>query len=303
MTAGATGRSPRLRLHATRRPSTEAGTTGSRASGGAATDFGSRPSRPASAPSSRAASSTLRAIGPNTDSDAHGSDCASAAGMRPGEGRSPTTPQNDDGLRMLDARSDPSANGSIPLATATAAPPLLPPGVKVASCGFNVAPNTRLNVFEPAANSGVFVLPMMTAPARRRRSARMPSASGTWSAKIVDPYVVRIPAVSSMSLTAIGRPWSGPSASPRATASSAARAWARAPSSSSVTIAFRRGLTSAIRARCVSSTSVADSEPSAIPAASRRALLTRSPRPRRSARPATAATRPQTPRTDRRPAR
>ena len=201
--------------------------------------------------------------------------------MRPGEGRSPTTPQNDAGLRMLDARSDPSANGSIPVATATAAPPLLPPGVSDASCGLSVAPNTRLNVFDPAANSGVLVLPMMIAPARRSRSASMPSASGMWSAKIVDPYVVRIPAVSSMSLTAIGSPCSGPSTSPRATASSAARACARAPSASSVTIAFSRGLTSAIRARCCSITSAADCEPSAIPAASRRALVTRSlPRPR-----------------------
>ena len=168
-------------------PVEAAGTTGSSASAGASTDSGSRASRPASAPSSSAASSTVRAIGPTTASEAHGSDWSSAAGIRPGDGRSPTTLQNDAGLRMLDARSDPSANGSIPVATAAAAPPLLPPAVRVRSYGLRVAPNTRLNVCEPAPNSGVLVLPITIAPARRRRSTSRLSASGTCSAKIVEP--------------------------------------------------------------------------------------------------------------------
>ena len=53
----------------------------------------------------------------------------------------------------------PSAIGTMPHASATAAPPLLPPQVFVRSYGLRVAPNTVLNVCEPAPNSGVFVLP------------------------------------------------------------------------------------------------------------------------------------------------
>jgi hypothetical protein len=52
-------------------------------------------------------------------------------------------------------------------ARAVAAPPLLPPHVFVRSYGFRVAPNTALNVWDPAPNSGVFVLPTVIAPAAR----------------------------------------------------------------------------------------------------------------------------------------
>ena len=41
-----------------------------------------------------------------------------------------------------------------------------------------VAPKTSLNVCEPAPNSGVLVLPMITAPAARRRSTIRLSAVG-----------------------------------------------------------------------------------------------------------------------------
>jgi hypothetical protein len=58
----------------------------------------------------------------------------------------------------------------MPQASATAAPPLLPPQVLLVSYGFSVAPNTGLNVCEPAPNSGTLVLPMVIAPARWMRS-------------------------------------------------------------------------------------------------------------------------------------
>ena len=61
----------------------------------------------------------------------------------------------------------------MPLATATAAPPEEPPQVFDRSYGLRVAPNTLLNVCEPAPNSGVLVLPMRIAPAAFRRSAMM----------------------------------------------------------------------------------------------------------------------------------
>ena len=61
--------------------------------------------------------------------------------------------------------SEPSAIGSMLVASATAAPPLLPPQVLPRSYGFSVAPNTGLKVCDPAPNSGVFVLPTTIAPA------------------------------------------------------------------------------------------------------------------------------------------
>ena len=167
-------------------------------------------------------------------------------------------------MRTLAPRSDPSANGSIPAATAAAAPPLDPPGVRDRSHGLRVAPKTALNVCDPAPNSGVLVLPITIAPAARSRSTSSESASGTCEANSGDPYVVRIPAVSSRSLTAIGSPCSTPRGSP-ASASSAARS---APSASSVTIAFTRGLTASIRARCASITSRTENSRARMPAAS-----------------------------------
>ena len=48
-------------------------------------------------------------------------------GTRPGVGRNPTTLQKLPGLRSDEPRSEPSANGNMPLATAAAAPPEDPP--------------------------------------------------------------------------------------------------------------------------------------------------------------------------------
>jgi len=75
----------------------------------------------------------------------------------------------------------PSAIGTMPHASATAAPPLEPPHVFVGSYGLSVRPKTSLNVCEPAPNSGVFVLPRVIAPAARSRSTRSASCSGTLS--------------------------------------------------------------------------------------------------------------------------
>ena len=55
-------------------------------------------------------------------------------------------------------------------------------------------------------NSGVFVLPRTTNPAARVRATCARSKSGTLSAKGLLENVVRIPAVVSRSLSAIGTP-------------------------------------------------------------------------------------------------
>ena len=73
-------------------------------------------------------------------------------------------------------------------------------------------------------NSGTLVLPSITAPAPKTRSATAEFLSGTLFSYTTDPMVVRTPAVICVSLMGTGRPWRAPSLSPRITASSAARA-------------------------------------------------------------------------------
>ncbi len=75
-----------------------------------------------------AASCTVRAIGPTTESGNH-AEKPGQFGTRPVEGRMPTTLQKLAGLRSDPPRSEPSAIGVMPQAKATAAPPLLPPQV------------------------------------------------------------------------------------------------------------------------------------------------------------------------------
>ncbi len=230
---------------------------GANALPGSPSAVGTRGSGPAITDSSSARSPTVRAIGPDVEVVSQWFSFGQV-GTRPRLGRNPTTPQNDAGLRRLPPMSDPSASGTIPDASAEAAPPLEPPAERLGSTGFRVVPKTRLNVCEPAANSGTFVLPISTAPACRIRSTTRSSVVATWSAKRGEPYVVRHPAAAWVSFTANGSPCSGPTGWPRARCSSAAAAPDRARSSSRETIAFSSGLRSAIRARCSSSSSRAE---------------------------------------------
>ena len=83
--------------------------------------------------------------------------------------------------------SEPSASGTMPEASAHAAPPLDPPADRLGSTGLRVTPKTVLKVCDPAANSGTLVLPTNTAPAARIRSTSRSSWSATASAKIGEP--------------------------------------------------------------------------------------------------------------------
>ena len=67
----------------------------------------------------------------------------------------------------------------MPVATATASPPLEPPELRRRSCGFDVRPKTRFAVSHQSANSGVFVFPSRTAPAAFARETTVASRSGT----------------------------------------------------------------------------------------------------------------------------
>src|SRR5262245_56521189 len=140
-------------------------------------EIGDLASGPAITESRNATSRTVRASGPSTGSVFQAS-ITGCDGTRPGEGRKPTTLQKLAGFLSDPPKSLPSASGTIPQAKATAAPPLLPPQVLVRSYGLSVAPNTSLNVCEPAPNSEVLVLPMMIAPAAFSLSTKRVSSVG-----------------------------------------------------------------------------------------------------------------------------
>ena len=103
-------------------------------------------------------------------------------GVRHAAGRRAQPDEVAERGRVADARAEVRAVGERhhPGATAAAAPPLEPPGVFDRSDGLRVTPKTALNVCEPAPNSGVFVLPMISAPAARSAppSASRPSGRG-----------------------------------------------------------------------------------------------------------------------------
>jgi hypothetical protein len=74
----------------------------------------------------------LRAIGPPTEVSSHAL-VVGQVGTRPTLGRSPTTLQKDAGLRSEPPMSLPSASGTMPLASAAAAPPLDPPAERLSA--------------------------------------------------------------------------------------------------------------------------------------------------------------------------
>src|SRR5690349_15208827 len=164
--SGSNGRPPRSLNHATRTPLNERASGARKREGSSSIVSGSPGSGPAIVLRNSATSATVRAIGPLVDNGDH---VPSSCGTRPGDGRNPTTLFQAAGLRSDPPVSLPSAIGTIPVVSDAAAPPLLPPTVFTRLYGLCVAPKTGLNVFEPAPNSGVFVLPSVIAPAARIR--------------------------------------------------------------------------------------------------------------------------------------
>ena len=114
----------------------------------------------------------------------------------PSVGLCPTTPQQAAGMRIEPAPSVPSASGPTPAAIAAAAPPEEPPQVRVVSQGLSVVPKLGPSVRPLLPNSGSRVLPTRMAPAARSWVIRVSSRTGTLSAKMAEPSVVRMPAVS-----------------------------------------------------------------------------------------------------------
>src|SRR6187455_1831889 len=119
-------------------------------------------------------------------------------------------PQSAAGWRIEPPVSDPSASGAIPAATATADPPLDPPGMRSTAQGLRVGPKAEFSVDEPIANSSRLVLATATAPAARTRSTTVAVYGGRQPSRMRDEHVVGTPRVQRLSLRTIGTPASGP---------------------------------------------------------------------------------------------
>src|SRR4051812_43809831 len=87
---------------------------------------------------------------------------------RPYVGFSPTTPQKLAGIRIDPAPSDPTASGTNPAAPAAPLPALDPAVVRPRFHGLRVMPYRGLQLIPCQPNSGIVVMPTITAPARRR---------------------------------------------------------------------------------------------------------------------------------------
>ncbi len=109
--------------------------------------------------------------------------------MRPRCGLRPTSPQQAAGIRIEPPPSLPWAIGTMPAATAAAAPPDEPPGVRSVSQGLRAGPKRRGSVTGRIPNSGMLVLPTSTKPASRSRRTTNASCCGTKSPNMSEPIV------------------------------------------------------------------------------------------------------------------
>ena len=152
------------------------------------------------------------------------------------------------------------------------------------------------------ANSVVWSLPRITAPAARSRATHAASSRGAVSAKPRAPAVVLSPAAWMMSFSPTGTPWRGPRNRPSRASPSSRRAASRAPGRSTTTQAWTCSSQASMRPRQASTRSTAESRPRRIAAAasttdsSKGAVTGRRPREGRRRARSRRAARPRRPR-------
>ena len=201
-----------------------------------------------------AASRTVRASGPQCSIIIMG--LAGHTGTRPKLGLRPTTLQKLAGPRIEPPESVPVAIATIPDATAAPEPPLEPHVVHAGFHGLRVIPWSLLTVVPFQANSGVVVLPTMTAPWARKRSTTIASSfHGPAGSIASDPLRVGQPRVSVTSLMATGTPSRSPRGSPFAQRLADARAARCARPASTSCQALSVGSSASMRASSAASTS------------------------------------------------
>src|SRR5262252_6037111 len=136
-----------------------------------------------------ALSRTVRVTACPIDSPFHASPANGACVTRPRVGFRPNSPQHDAGMRIDPPPSVACAAGTIPPATAEAAPPLDPPDTCSWFHGLGHGPKNDGSVLVLVPKPGVFVFPTMTAPARRNRETNSLSRVATASANRRTPFV------------------------------------------------------------------------------------------------------------------
>ena len=156
-------------------------------------------------------------------------------------------------MRIEPAPSVACAIGTIPAATAAAAPPLEPPVLWARFHGLRVGPPYRTaSVDGLIAISGVVVRPKITSPLRRWRATTSLSTSLVWPAKNREPQLIgKSRAAAVMSLRRNGTPSNAPPGRPAAIAF-------RATSSRMPHTALIAGLRAATRSSAASSSSPAE---------------------------------------------
>src|SRR5271165_2774033 len=217
---------------------------------------------PRTASSSPAVSRTVRLMHNSTPNPTSARTGPSV--IRPWLGLSPTSPQHDAGMRMLPPPSDALANGTIPTATAAAAPPLDPPGVRCSAHGLRVAPQATGWVVGRLPISGLLVRPAMTSPAALNRATSVVSAASTLPACFSAwlPFDRVWPAkLAYRSLSRNGTPRNGPAG--RSGSAATDRAW----SNHSMTTALTAGFDCSIRSIAASNSSPGVTSPLATSAA------------------------------------
>ena len=128
----------------------------------------------------------------------------------PRDGTTPISALFDAGLRTETPVSVPRPTVAKLAAIATPVPPLDPPGFFARLYGFRICPPTVLKPRTDCAISSMLALAMMMAPAWRSFSITVASSAGRLPANTSLPPVVGMSAVSMLSFTTIGMPWSGP---------------------------------------------------------------------------------------------
>ncbi len=109
-------------------------------------------------------------------------------------GRWPATPHHEAGVRTEPPVSSPSETAHSAAATAAPEPADEPPVSCSVFHGLRGWPNGK-SMVPPSANSVRFSLPSRMPPAAVSRATTVASSSGTLSARMREPAVVRTPAV------------------------------------------------------------------------------------------------------------
>src|SRR5690606_8351705 len=130
--------------------------------------------------------------------------------MRPRLGFSPKSPQQDAGMRIEPPPSVAWASGTMPEATAAAAPPDEPPDECSRFHGLRQGLRNRDAVVASRPNSGVLLLPTMMKPAFSFAAISGSVSAEMFSANMREPEELRVPFRLSRSFTRFGTPVNGP---------------------------------------------------------------------------------------------